>query len=184
VFGADNVSADQAAPTRRLRCSGHGDRGCVRAKPRTRHPLTVAGAGTLAAEFAEQVPELDTILIAVGGGGLLAGALTALAGSVTQVVGVEPSTARCLGAALEAEEPVDVEVSGDAVDSLGMRRVGRIAFASAVAHRVLRIDVSNEAIRKAQLTAWEELRVGLEGGVAATWILPPCSRPLPTPVDE
>ena len=130
-------------------------------------PLTVAGGGTASAEFAEQVPELDTILIAVGGGGLLAGTLAAIAGSRTRVVGVEPLTARCLGAALEAGQPVDVEVSGVAVDSLGPRRVGRIAFAAAVAHRVERIDISDDAIRQAQLTAWDELRVGLEGGGAA-----------------
>lgn len=144
-------------------------------------PLTVAGAGTVAAEFAEQVPELDTMLIAVGGGGLLAGTLTALAGKRTRVVGVEPFTARCLGAALEAGEPVDVEVSGVAVDSLGPRRVGRIGFAAAVAHRVQRVDVSDNAIRKAQKTAWEELRVGLEGGgaTALAALLSGAYRPAP-----
>lgn len=126
-------------------------------------PLTVAGAGTVAAEFAEQVPELSTVLVAVGGGGLLAGSLAALTGTATRVVGVEPSTARCLGAALEAGLPAPVEVSGAAVDSLGPRRVGRIGFAAAVAHQVQRVEV---AIRQAQLTAWEELRIGLEGGGA------------------
>ncbi|HET6763634.1 MAG TPA: serine/threonine dehydratase, partial [Longimicrobiaceae bacterium] len=130
-------------------------------------PLTVAGAGTVAAEFAEQVPELRTLLIAVGGGGLLAGTLAALAGTWTRVVAVEPFTARCLAAALEAGEPVDVPVSGAAVDSLGPRRVGRLGYEAAVAHRVPHVHVSDDAIIAAQLTAWRELRIGLEGGGAA-----------------
>jgi threonine dehydratase len=129
-------------------------------------PSTVAGAGTVTAEFREQVPDLDTILIAVGGGGLLAGALAALEGTSTRAVAVEPFTARCLGAALEAGEPVDVAVSGAAVDSLGARRVGQLAFDAAVAHEVQHIDVTDESIVAAQLSAWEELRIGLEAGGA------------------
>jgi threonine dehydratase len=129
-------------------------------------PLTVAGVGTAALEFSEQVPGLDTILIAVGGGGLLAGALAALEGTSTRVVAVEPFTTRCLGSALEAGERVDVAVSGVAVDSLGVRRVGQIAFDAAVAHQVTHVDVADEAITAAQFGAWEELRIGLEAGGA------------------
>jgi threonine dehydratase len=129
-------------------------------------PLTVAGADTVTAEFSKQVPELGTMLIAVGGGGLLAGALAALEGTSTRAVAVEPSTARCLGAALEAGKPVDVTVSGPAVDSLGARRVGQLAFDAAVAHQVRHIDVTGEAKTAAQLSAWQELRIGLEAGGA------------------
>jgi threonine dehydratase len=129
-------------------------------------PLTVAGVGTVTTEFSEQVPELDTILIAVGGGGLLAGALAALEGTATRAVAVEPSSARCLGAALEAGQPVEVAVSGPAVDSLGVRRVGRLGFDAAVAHHVQHIDVADEAITAAQISAWEQLRIGLEAGGA------------------
>ncbi|WP_232084765.1 serine/threonine dehydratase [Arthrobacter sp. SO5] len=128
--------------------------------------LTVAGAGTVSAEFIEQVGGLDSLLIPVGGGGLLAGALAALAGSSTVAVAVEPYSARCLGAALEAGGPVDVDVSGPAVDSLGPRRVGQLCYDAAVAHAVQHVDVSDKAILRAQLAAWEELRIGLEGGGA------------------
>jgi threonine dehydratase len=130
-------------------------------------PLTVAGVGTATAEFREQIPGLDTMLIAVGGGGLLAGTLAALEGTSTRAVAVEPFSARCLGAALEAGQRVDVAVSGPAVDSLGVRRVGQLAFNAAVAHRVRHVDITDEAITSAQLIAWEELRIGLEGGGAA-----------------
>jgi len=127
-------------------------------------PMTVAGAGTVTTEFLEQVPSLSTVLMSVGGGGLFAGALTALAGLPTSAVGVEPVTARCLGAALDAGLPIDVAVSGPAVDSLGPARVGQIAFDTVTAHHAPRVEVSDESIRSAQRTAWNELRIGLEGG--------------------
>jgi threonine dehydratase len=128
--------------------------------------LTVAGAGTVTAEFIEQVAELDSILMPVGGGGLLAGAVAALTGSATVAVGVEPISARCLGAALDAGRPVDVDVSGPAVDSLGPRRVGQLCFDAVVENDVHRVDVADDAIIGAQLAAWNELRIGLEGGGA------------------
>ncbi|GAA1940912.1 threonine/serine dehydratase [Microbacterium aoyamense] len=130
-------------------------------------PATVAGAGTVTTEFLDQVPDLSTVLVSVGGGGLLAGALTALTGTPVTAVGVEPVTARCLGAALDAGAPVDVEVSGAAVDSLGPVRVGRIAFDTVTAQQAHRVEVTDDAIRSAQRTAWNELRIGLEGGGAA-----------------
>ena len=128
--------------------------------------LTVAGAGTVTSEFAEQVPGLGSILLPVGGGGLLAGALAALTGSSTVAVAVEPISARCLGAAMEAGHPVDVAVSGPAVDSLGPRRVGQLCFDAVLAQGVRHVDVTDTAITAAQLAAWEELRIGLEGGGA------------------
>lgn len=129
-------------------------------------PMTVAGAGTVSAEFSEQVPHLDTVLIAVGGGGLLAGALAAFESTATQVIAVEPVSSRCLGAAMEAGEPVDVPASGHAIDSLGVRRVGRLAYDAAVAHNVRHADVTDDAIIGAQVRTWEELRIGLEPGGA------------------
>jgi len=128
--------------------------------------LTVAGAGTVTAEFIEQVPDLDTILVPVGGGGLLAGTLAALTATHTRAIAVEPSTARCLGAALADGERIEVDVCGPAVDSLGPRRVGQLGFNAARAHNIDHVDVSNAAISRAQRWAWEELRIGLEGGGA------------------
>jgi threonine dehydratase len=118
------------------------------------------------AELIEQIPQLDTLLVPVGGGGLLAGALAALDGTPTRVVAIEPLSARCLGAALDAGRPVDVTVSGPAVDSLGPRRVGQIGFEAARAHGVEHVDVDDDAIKNAQRAAWQELRIGLEGGGA------------------
>ena len=126
---------------------------------------TVMGQGTMALELSEQAPDLDTVLIAVGGGGLIAGAAAHYAGKV-RLVGVEPVTAATLHAALAAGEPVDVPVSGVAVDSLGARRIGDYCFAlrKFINRSVL---VSDEAIIAAQKRIWDVLRIVAEPGGAA-----------------
>ncbi len=90
-------------------------------------PATVAGQGTCMAEWEAQGLEADTVLIAVGGGGLIAGALGWLDGR-HRVVGVEPAASCALHAALAAAAPVDVEVSGVAANALGARQIGNICF--------------------------------------------------------
>jgi threonine dehydratase len=125
-----------------------------------------AGQGTLAVELLEDVPDVDTVVVAVGGGGLMAGVATALAGRA-RVVGVEPETIPTLHAALEAGEPVDVDVSGVAADSLGARRLGDIAFDVAVRHGVGSVLVSDAAILAARRLLWDEYRLVVENGCAA-----------------
>jgi len=129
-------------------------------------PEVLAGQGTTGREFEEQAPELDTILVAVGGGGFIGG-IAAWYGGRVKVVGVEPETSRALHAALAADEPVDVDVAGIAADSLGARRVGSLMFPIAqrfVDHVVL---VSDAHIRAAQRSLWRECRVVAEPGGAA-----------------
>jgi len=130
-------------------------------------PAVVAGQGTLGRELAEQLPTLDTVIVAVGGAGLIGGIATWFADDV-RVVGVEPSNAPTLHAALQANEPVDVEVSGVAADALGARKVGRIGFG--VARRFVDqvVLVPDEAIVEARQALWDELRIAVEPGAAAT----------------
>jgi len=131
-------------------------------------PEIVAGQGTVGYEFAQQAPELDTVLVAVGGGGLIAGIAAWFAGKV-RVIGVEPESAPTLAAALKAGEPIDVEVGGIAVDSLGAKRVGIEAFALAKRYVDSVIVVSDESILVAQRTLWNDLRIIAEpGGATAT----------------
>jgi threonine dehydratase len=120
-------------------------------------PATVAGQGTCMAEWEAQGLAADTVLIAVGGGGLIAGALGWLAGR-RKVVAVEPESARALNAARAAGEPVDVEVSGVAANALGARRIGRICFDLARQHLGDSVLVSDAAIGRAQQALWRELR--------------------------
>ena len=128
-------------------------------------PEVVVGQGTIGRELSEQVPEADTLLVSVGGGGLIGGIAAWFAGDA-RVVAVEPETSTCLRSALRAGEPVDVEVSGIAADSLGARRVGAIAFEVARAHVGDALVVDDVAIRGAQRAIWRELRMVAEPGGA------------------
>jgi threonine dehydratase len=129
-------------------------------------PEILAGQGTVAREFAEQAPELDTVLVAVGGGGLIGGMAAWYRGK-TRLIAVEPKTSRALHAAMEADAPIDVDVSGVAADSLGARRVGALMFplAREYVERVVLVD--DAAIIAAQKALWRVLRVVAEPGGAA-----------------
>lgn len=130
-------------------------------------PEIAAGAGTLGLELVGQVPgELDTILVAVGGGGLMAGVAAATEGG-PRVVGVEPERCPTMHAALEAGEPVDVDVSGVAADSLGARRLGDIAFEVATRAEVGSVLVTDEDLVEARQLLWSQWRVVVEHGAAA-----------------
>ncbi len=129
-------------------------------------PRVLAGQGTLGMELEEQLGDLDTVLIAVGGGGLIGGVAAWYRGRV-RVIGVEPEQAPSLFKALEAGKPVDVEVGGVAADSLGARRVGELMFPIAQKHVERVVLVKDEHIREAQKTLWHELRMIAEPGGAA-----------------
>ncbi len=128
---------------------------------------TLLGQGTLALELGRQAPDLDTLLLSVGGGGLIGGIAAWCAGR-PRVIGVEPEAAPTLTRALEAGKPVDAEAGGIAADSLAPRRVGELMFPIAQAHVARVVLVGDAAIRQAQSALWEALRIVAEpGGVAA-----------------
>lgn len=129
-------------------------------------PEVLAGQGTTAREFEAQSPGLDTVLVAVGGGGFAGGVAAWFEGRV-RVVAVEPETSCALHAALAAGAPVDVTVSGLAADSLGARRAGALAFEVARRYVDRVVLVSDAQIRDAQRALWRELRVVAEPGGAA-----------------
>ncbi len=124
-------------------------------------PGTVAGQGTLMREWEEQGLQADTVLIAVGGGGLIAGSLAWLQGA-RKVVAVEPETSCALHAGLAAAEPVDVQVSGVAANALGARRVGSICHELAQAHLGASVLVPDDAITEAQTALWQSHRLLVE----------------------
>jgi threonine dehydratase len=126
-----------------------------------------AGQGTLGLELLEQTGgELDTILIAVGGGGLMAGVATAVE-TQARVIGVEPTAIPTLNAALAAGHPVDVDVSGVAADSLGATRLGDIAYAVATRAGVGSVLVDDDDIIAARRLLWDSYRLAVEHGTAA-----------------
>lgn len=128
---------------------------------------TILGQGTIGLELEEQAHNLDTLLVAVGGGGLIAGIAAWFAGTVT-VVGVEPERSPTLFRALEAGRPVDAETEGIAADSLAPRRVGDLVFPIAQRHVARVVLVPDAAIVDAQRALWSIARIAVEPGGAAS----------------
>jgi threonine dehydratase len=161
VIGGERYADAQAA------CDRHAaESGALLIHPFSA-PATMAGQGTVAPEWDEQTHALDTVLVAVGGGGLVAGMASWWAGTGTKVIGVEPQGSRALHAAFEARRPVDVEVQSIAADSLGARNVGDLVW-SICRERVHEVVlVPDEAIREAQRRLWGDFRMALEPGGAA-----------------
>jgi threonine dehydratase len=131
-------------------------------------PAMVAGAGTVGLELLAQVGDVDTVLVAVGGGGLIGG-VTAAIGERVRIVAVEPRTAPTLHDAIAAGGPVDVAVSGVAADSLGARRAGAIAYAVTSAAGVRCVLVDDDAIVAARRELWARWRIAVEHGAAAAY---------------
>lgn len=130
-------------------------------------PATVVGQGTMMLEWeAQGLENVDTILIAVGGGGLIGGALLWLQGR-RKVVAVEPETCATLYSARAAGRPVDVEVGGIAANALGAKRIGDICFDLASQFDTPVVKVTDEAIATAQRNLWQGLRQWVEPAGAA-----------------
>jgi threonine dehydratase len=127
---------------------------------------TMLGQGTLGMELDQQSPKIDTLLVAVGGGGLIAGIAAWYNGAI-KVVGVEPFSAPTLTKAFTAGHPVEAEAGGVAADSLAPRRVGELVFPIARKYVHDTVLVTDAAIGQAQLALWRTLRVVAEPGGAA-----------------
>lgn len=129
-------------------------------------PETLLGQGTVAAEFHDQDPNIDTLLVAVGGGGLIGGIAAWYAGDV-KIIGVEPELAPTLAHAMRAGHPVDAPAGGVAADSLAPKRIGEIMFPIAKKYVNNVALVSDDAIVQAQKFLWDRLRIVAEPGGAA-----------------
>ena len=129
---------------------------------------TLEGQGTLGREVEEQAPGLDTLLVAVGGGGLIGG-IAAWYQSGVKIVGVEPQTCNTLHAAMAAGERVAVKPSGLATDSLGASTVGKLMFEIARDHIAQVTLISDDDIRNAQRHLWREMQLVTEPGGAAAF---------------
>jgi threonine dehydratase len=134
---------------------------------------TLLGQGTLGLEFEQESPDVDTLLIAVGGGGLIGGVAAWYSERIAQgkirIIGVEPEAAPTLTYALRAGRPVDSPAGGIAADSLAPRQVGALMFPIAQKYVDRVILVSDESIQQAQESLWATLRVAAEPGGAAAF---------------
>ncbi len=134
---------------------------------------TLLGQGTLATELEEQAPGLDTVLVAVGGGGLIGGVAAWYGspekGNGVRIVAVEPETAPTLNMALAAGKPVEAPAGGIAADSLAPKQVGKLMFPVARKHVAHSLLVEDEAIAAAQRLLWDRLRIAAEPGGATAF---------------
>ena len=128
-------------------------------------PEVVVGAGTLAAEVEAQGGLPDSVLVSVGGGGLIGG-IASWFEQRSRVVALEPELAPTLFKAREAGHPVDVSVGGIAADSLGAKRIGDLAWQATQAHVRDALLLNDESIRAAQLWLWKELKLAVEPAAA------------------
>ncbi len=131
-------------------------------------PEVLVGAGTLALEIEQQGGLPDSVLVSVGGGGLIGGVACWFGPRSPQVrlVALEPEGAPSLFMARVAGQPVDVPVSGIAADSLGAKRIGNLAWVATQAHVRDALLLTDEAIRTAQRWLWTELRLAVEPAAA------------------
>lgn len=146
-------------------------------------PETLIGQGSVGLELEEQAPGIDTLLVAVGGGGLIGG-IAAWYGGKVKVVAVEPEAAPTLNMALKAGKPVEAPAGGIAADSLAPKMIGSLMFPIAqkgVAESVL---VTDDAIRDAQKALWDKLRLVAEPGGAAAFAALLSKRYVPKPGEK
>lgn len=167
-FGADVVIGGAQYDDAQAACDAYvAESGAFKIHPFAAE-ATIAGQGTLALEWAAET-KLDSVIIAVGGGGLISGAASYFRGSGVRVIGVEPEGSRALQAALEAGGPVEVKVASLAADSLGARNVGDLVYSicrTGVDHVV---TVPDAAIIEGIRHLWREFRLLSEPGGAAAF---------------
>ncbi len=173
AYGAETVIGGASYAEAQERCNAYvAETGALMIHPYD-SPVTVGGAGTVALEWEEDLrrlalPALDTVLVAVGGGGLISGVAAWFSGRI-RVVGVEPEGARALYAALEAKRPVDVTVKSIAADSLGATRVGEVNFDICLRFVSEVVLAPDDAIVEAQRRLWSEASIIAEPGGAAAF---------------
>ena len=129
---------------------------------------TLLGQGTLGLELEEQSPRLDSLLVAVGGGGLIGG-VASWYENRTRIMSVEPELAPTLQRALEAGRPVDAPAGGIAADSLAPRQVGQLMFPIAEEYVRESLLVTDDQIVESQKKLWETMRIAAEPGGAAAF---------------
>ncbi|MDE0968306.1 MAG: threonine/serine dehydratase [Octadecabacter sp.] len=128
-------------------------------------PATLAGQGTCFQEWDAQGLDADTIIIAIGGGGLIGGAMAWF--KDRKIIGVESETTNAMHAALQNGPETDVEVSGICANALGAKRIGRLAYDLAKDRDLQTLLLPDAAIANAQKMLWQNLRQLVEPAGAA-----------------
>ena len=172
-WGGEVVFAGRTSEDRRIKAEELARKESLAVVPPFDHPDIVAGQATVALEIVEQLPDVETVLVPVGGGGLISGVVTGLAAvkSRAKVWGVEPAGAPKLKRSLEAGEIVRLERSASVADGLITLNVGGIPFAELERHRAQILGVAlveDDSIREAVQFLWRTCRLAVEPSGAAT----------------
>jgi len=172
-WGGEVVMAGRTSEDRRTKAEEIAARDGLAIVPPFDHPDIIAGQATVALEIVEQLPEVETVLVPVGGGGLISGVVTGLAAakSRAKVWGVEPAGAPKLKRSLEAGKLVRLETTASIADGLITLNVGGIPFAELEHHRErLRgvVLVEDDSIRDAMHFLWRTCQLAVEPSGAAT----------------
>ncbi len=125
---------------------------------------TLLGQGTVALELEDQADRVDTVLVPVGGGGLIGGIAAWFGGASpkTRVIGVEPDGAPTLTQARAEGRPADAPAEGVAADALAPRRVGELVFPITQAYVEDVVLVDDPSILAAQRVLWQTARIAAE----------------------
>ncbi len=172
-WGGEVVLAGRTSDDRQRAAEAIAARDALAVVPPFDHPDIVAGQATVGLEIAEQLPDVRTVLVPVGGGGLIAGVVTGLAaaGSRATVWGVEPVGAPKLKRSLEAGHPVRLERTASIADGLITLGVGDIPFAQLAAQRDRVAGVAlveDDTLREAVHFLWQHCHLAVEPSGAAT----------------
>ncbi|WP_026535537.1 threonine/serine dehydratase [Arthrobacter sp. H14] len=166
TYGADVRLVGEEYAEARVACDEFAAASGALASHAYDHPLIAAGAGTVMVEFLSQVPDLDTVVVAVGGGGLFSGVAAVAHHHGVRTIAVEPENCRALNAAIKAGTPVDVPVDSIAADSLGARRASVLALSAAQNTAARSILVPDQAIAAARQDLWDQYRLAVEHAAA------------------
>jgi threonine dehydratase len=169
-FGAEVIFAGTTSLDRRTRAEQEASERGLTMVPPFDHDWIIAGQGTLGLELLEQRPDLETVLVPVGGGGLLAGVAAAVKQTKpsVRVIGVEPAGAAAMKASLAHGRAVTLDSTASVADGLMPVRPGDLTFAHAQKYVDEVITVDDDQIIDAVLWLFTKAKVVAEPSGAAT----------------
>lgn len=131
-------------------------------------PAVIAGQGTIGLELLDQIPDVEAVVVPVGGGGLIAGVACAIKEShpAVRVIGVEPAALPSMTRALAAHGPVDLPPAATIADGVAVRRVSDLTFEAAAKYVDELVTVDDEEIAIAILRLLEKQKLMAEGAGA------------------
>ena len=169
-YGAEVIFAGTTTTERRARAEAEAQARGLTMVPPFDHEWIIAGQGTAGLEILDQLPDVATVVVPIGGGGLAAGVAAAikLSRPEVRVIGVEPSGAASMKASIEAEQPVTLDRTHSVADGLMAVRPGDLTFAHVRRFVDTIVTVEDEQIIDAVLWLFSAAQIVAEPSGATT----------------